>query len=82
MMKGYDNWHSKKGEVLQLYLHGMDPRHIAGITGVPKIRVEHEMEKAAESNPDLLRRHMAARYPKRRSALRYPGAVILTDRRQ
>ena len=39
MMKGYDNWHSKKAEVLQLYLLGKDPRHIAGLTGVPKIRI-------------------------------------------
>lgn len=80
MMKGYDNWHSKKAEVLQLYLLGKDPRHIAGLTGVPRIRIEHEMAKATERNPDILRRHMAARYPKKRCALRFPGAVIITDR--
>ena len=62
MMKGYDNWHNKKAEVLRLYLLGKDPRHIAGITGVPRIRIEHEMAKATERNPDILRRHMAAMY--------------------
>ena len=54
MMKGYDNWHQMKNEVMRLYLLGKDPRHIAGLTGVPRIRIEHEMAKATERNPDLL----------------------------
>ena len=74
---GYDNWNQQKSEVLRLYLLGKSNKHIAGITRVPLIRIEHELEKMVECNPDLLRRHLAATYPKRRS--RYQGAVIVLD---
>jgi hypothetical protein len=81
-MKGYDNWERKKADVLRLYLMGKEPRLIAGLTGVPRIRIEHEMNKANEMNPDLLQRHLAAQYPKRRSRMRFISAVILIDKRE
>ena len=77
---GYDNWSQERSEVLRLYLLGKCSKHIAGITRVPLIRIEHELEKMIERNPDLLRRHMAACYPKR--CKRYQGAVIVLDPRE
>lgn len=81
-MQGYDNYRHKKADILRLYLSGRDVGYITGQTGTPKIRIEHELAKAIEKDKTLESRHLRARYPKQRRALRYPGAVILIDPRE
>lgn len=61
-----DGWKYAKAQILELYLNGKTPGSISGVTGVPRIRIEHELQKAADKHPELLSRHMAARYPSQR----------------
>ena len=77
MMRGYDNWHSKKADILQLYRLGRDVGTIAGLTGTPKIRIERELARTIETDKTLEQRHLQAQYPKRRRMLRFSAAVIV-----
>lgn len=62
---GY-RWH--KHEIVELYLQGKTPGAISGLTGVPKIRIERELDRLSSKRPDILRQHLEARqYPSRRN---------------
>ena len=62
---GY-RWH--KHEIIELYLQGKAPGIIAGLTGVPKIRIEREMDRMVQRNSKFLTMHLEAKqYPSRRS---------------
>lgn len=63
-----DGWKYKKAEILELYLKGKTPGMIAGLTGVPRIRIQHELEHAIGLDPRLEAQHLeSARYPSRRN---------------
>jgi len=51
-----------------LYLQGKTPGTIAGLTGVPKIRIEREVGRMVKRNSKFLTMHLESRqYPSRRS---------------
>ena len=61
---GY-RWH--KHEIIELYLQGKTPGAIAGLTGVPRIRIKREMDRMTRHNTKLLTMHLEAKqYPSRR----------------
>ena len=61
---GY-RWH--KHEIIELYLQGKTPGAIAGLTGVPRIRIKREMDRMTRHNTKLLTMHLESRqYPSRR----------------
>jgi len=64
-----DKWNQKKAEVLELYLQGKSPAVISGLTGVPRIRIERELNRLTEHRPELLEMHLAAQYKSRRKLL-------------
>ena len=64
-----DKWTQKKAYVMELYLQGKSPAVISGLTGVPRIRIERELNRLTEINPHLLEMHLAAQYPSRRKLL-------------
>lgn len=64
-----DPWNQKKAEVLEMYLQGKSPAIISGLTGVPRIRIERELNRMTERRPELLSTHLAAQYPSRRKLL-------------
>ncbi len=66
MYHNLDPWNQKKAEVLELYLQGKSPAIISGRTGVPRIRIERELNRLTERRPELLSMHLAAKYPSRR----------------
>lgn len=62
---GY-RWH--KHEIVELYLQGKTAGIISGLTGVPKIRIQRELDRLSSKRPDILRQHLeAALYPSRRN---------------
>lgn len=83
-----DPWTQKKEYVMELYLQGKSPAVINGLTGVPRIRIERELNRLTERRPELLSTHLAAQYPSRRRLMRdvdpavLLGAVWLLGRRQ
>lgn len=82
-MRGFDEYKMNQPEILRLYLLGKSYKHIAGLTGVCRIRIEHELEKAVEKDPELLRRHLRNRYPSQRKAAgRWPAARLVLDPRE
>ena len=66
MYYNLDLWTQKKAYVLELYLQGKSPAIISGLTGVPRIRIERELNRLTENRPELLSLHLAATYPSRR----------------
>ena len=48
-----DPWTQKKAYVLELYLQGKSPAVISGLTGVPRIRIERELNRLTERRPEL-----------------------------
>lgn len=62
---GY-RWH--KHQIIELYLQGKTAGIIAGLTGVPKIRIERETQRMTRCNTRILAMHLeAAQYPSRRN---------------
>jgi len=72
-----DPWNQKKAEVLELYLQGKSPAIISGLTGVPRIRIERELNRMTEHRPELLEMHLAAQYPSRRKLLTDVDPAVL-----
>ena len=64
-----DKWNQKKAYVMELYLQGKSPAIISGLTGVPRIRIERELNRLTERRPELLETHLAAQYKSRRKLL-------------
>ena len=77
MYYNLDLWRQKKAEVLELYLQGKSPAVISGLTGVPRIRIERELNRLIGSNPHLLETHLAAQYPSRRKLLTDVDPAVL-----
>jgi len=72
-----DQWNQKKAYVLELYLQGKSPAVISGLTGVPRIRIERELNRLTEHNLHLLELHLAAKYPSRRRMMRDVDPAVL-----
>ena len=72
-----DKWTQKKAYVLELYLQGKSPAIISGLTGVPRIRIERELNRLTEHRPELLEMHLAAQYPSRRKLLTDVDPAVL-----
>lgn len=77
MYNNLDPWKQKKAEVLELYLQGKSPAIISGLTGVPRIRIERELNRLTERRPELLSAHLAAQYPSRRKLLTDVDPAVL-----
>lgn len=77
MYYNLDMWAHKKAEVLELYLQGKSPAIISGLTGVPRIRIERELNRMTEHRPELLSMHLAAKYPSRRRLMRDVDPAVL-----
>ncbi len=72
-----DMWKQKKQYALELYLQGKSPAIISGLTGVPRIRIERELNRLTQSNPRLLEMHLAAQYKSRRKLLTDVDPAVL-----
>lgn len=72
-----DQWNQKKEYVMELYLQGKSPAIISGRTGVPRIRIERELNRLTEHRPDLLSMHLAAQYPSRRRLMADVDPAVL-----
>ena len=72
-----DMWKQKKQYAMELYLQGKSPAIISGLTGVPRIRIERELNRLTESRPELLSMHLAAKYPSRRKLLTDVDPAVL-----
>ena len=77
MHYNHDPWNQKKAEVLELYLQGKSPAIISGRTGVPRIRIERELNRLTERRPELLELHLAAKYPSQRKMLTDVDPAVL-----
>lgn len=77
MYYNLDTWTQKKAYVLELYLQGKSPAIISGLTGVPRIRIERELNRLTEHRPELLSMHLAAKYPSRRKLLTDVDPAVL-----
>jgi len=72
-----DMWNQKKQFALELYLQGKSPAIISGLTGVPRIRIERELNRLTESRPELLSMHLAAQYMSRRKLMTDVDPAVL-----
>ena len=72
-----DTWKQKKQFALELYLQGKSPAIISGMTGVPRIRIERELNRLTQSRPELLSMHLAAKYPSRRRMMMDVDPAVL-----
>ena len=77
MYYNLDPWTQKKAYVLELYLQGKSPAIISGMTGVPRIRIERELNRLTQSRPELLSMHLAAKYPSRRRMMMDVDPAVL-----
>ena len=77
MYYNLDLWTQKKAYVLELYLQGKSPAIISGLTGVPRIRIERELNRMTEHRPELLETHLAAQYRSRRKLLTDVDPAVL-----
>ena len=77
MYYNFDIWTQKKAYVMELYLQGKSPAVISGLTGVPRIRIERELNRLTERRPELLSTHLAAQYPSRRKLLTDVDPAVL-----
>ena len=77
MYYNLDLWKQKKLYVLELYLQGKSPAIISGMTRIPRIRIERELNRLTLSNPHLLEMHLAAQYPSRRKLLTDVDPAVL-----
>jgi len=55
MYYNLDMWTQKKAYVMELYLQGKSPAIISGLTRVPRIRIERELNRLTEINPHQYR---------------------------
>ena len=74
-----DMWKQKKQYALKLYLQGKSTAVISGLTGVPRIRIERELNRLTERRPELLELHLAAKYPSRRRMMRDVDPAVLLE---
>jgi hypothetical protein len=72
-----DMWKQKKQYAMELYLQGKSPAVISGMTGVPRIRIERELNRLTERRPELLEMHLAAQYKSRRRMMRDVDPAVL-----
>jgi hypothetical protein len=73
-------WTQKKEYALELYLQGKSPAVISGMTGVPRIRIERELNRLTQRRPELLSMHLAAQYlSRRRLMMDVDPAVLLGE---
>jgi len=72
-----DMWKQKKQYAMELYLQGKSPAIISGLTGVPRIRIERELNRLTERRPELLEMHLAAQYKSRRRMMRDVDPAVL-----
>ena len=80
MRMPYDTFRRHESAVYALYQAGKSIPYIADVTGVPKIRIQHEIEAACERKPRLLSGHLAAQYPSQRKAKpRFARAVLIIE---
>ena len=79
MYNNLDLWKQKKAEVLELYLQGKSTAVISGLTGVPRIRIERELNRLTECRPALLSMHLAAQYRSRRRMMRDVDPAVLLE---
>ncbi len=77
MYYNLDTWTQKKAYVMELYLQGKSPAIISGLTGVPRIRIERELNRMTEHRPELLSMHLAAQYRSRRKLLTDVDPAVL-----
>ncbi len=77
MYYNLDLWNQRKAEALELYLQGKSPAVISSLTGVPRIRIERELNRLTENKPELLSMHLAAKYPSRRKLLTDVDPAVL-----
>ena len=77
MYYNLDLWNQRKAEALELYLQGKSPAIISGLTGVPRIRIERELNRLTQSNSHLLETHLAAQYKSRRKLLTDVDPAVL-----
>ena len=77
MYYNLDTWTQKKAYVMELSLQGKSPAIISGLTGVPRIRIERELNRLTQSRPELLEAHLAAQYPSRRRLIRDVDSAVL-----
>ena len=77
MYYNLDPWTQKKAYVLELYLQGKSPAIISGMTGVPRIRIERELNRMTEHRLELLSMHLAAKYPSRRRLMMDVDPAVL-----
>ena len=77
MYYNLDMWNQRKAEALEMYLQGKSPAIISGLTGVPRIRIERELNRLTEINPHLMEMHLAAQYRSRRKLLTDVDPAVL-----
>lgn len=78
----HDIYKAKSNDVVRLYLAGFEAGDIAGRTGVPVCRIKRELDALTQRDPGLLSKHLAAKYPSRRKAARWPKAVFVITARE
>lgn len=79
----YDTFEEHRNEIFDLFKAGKSIGCIAGLTGVPRIRIQHAVENACERKPALLGKRLAAQYPSQRALLvrpRWPQARLIIER--
>ena len=74
-----DIYKIKRTDVIQKFLLGYTVGKISGDTGVPKIRIEREMEYELRRNPAFVERRAQSMYAKRK---RWAGAVLVMEPRE
>lgn len=78
-----DDFKKHQERAFALYEQGKSISHIADVTGVPKIRIQHAIEQAVEERPGMLSKHLAAQYPcHHKQPARWPRAQIIIERRE
>ena len=74
-----DIYKTKRTDVIQKFLLGYTIGKISSDTGVPKIRIEREMEYELKRNPAYVERRAQSMYAKQR---RWAGAVLVMEPRE
>ncbi|MHC1785464.1 MAG: hypothetical protein AB9880_00120 [Christensenellales bacterium] len=78
-MQGLDNYRTQKDKVFDLYLRGYSAAEIGDRTGVPRVRIQREIDYQTERHPEMLARHLRARqsHHKAPGQGRYPAAHLV-----
>ena len=74
-----DIYKIKRTDVIQKFLLGLSIGAISGLTGVPKIRIQRELEFELRRNPAFVERRAQSMYAKRK---RWAGAVLVMEPRE